>query len=163
MPLHSLEIDSNKWRTMNCPVVCLFFTVYFDDLANSNDSSMWFIGSDYFSKFGFTSWRSVLLGLLFLKVGHGLFQLMIVLAVGVTINVYFLMHFISVLYFMFLKIVSKGIKENSITGLNSNAFLYLFMVSLSYAHVSFIFLQCISLRFCGIECLSHAPSRKNLK
>lgn len=103
------------------------------------------------------------LDLLFLKVGHGLCQLMIVLAVGVTINVYFLMHFISVLYFMFLKIVSKGIKENSITGLNSNAFLYLFMVSLSYAHVSFIFLQCISLRFCGIECLSHAPSRKNLK
>ena len=57
------------------------------------------------------------------------------LAVGVTINMFFLMHFNT-----FLKIVSRGIKDNSITGLNSNAFLYLFIVLLSYAHVPFIFL-----------------------
>ena len=57
------------------------------------------------------------------------------LAVGVTIDMFFLMHFNA-----FLKIVSRGIKENSITGLNSNAFLHLFIVLLSYAHVPFIFL-----------------------
>ena len=44
---------------------------------------------------------------------------------------------------MLLKIFSIDIEKKAIIDLKPNAFQYFFMVLLSYAHVSFIFLQCI--------------------